>query len=119
MTQWLEIIKIFGTNVTVAGIMGVWIYVLLQEKKNTKESSEKQINELQGRNDLLNDYIKESDKSNLQLLTEMRMLIATLTSNQDKLPAVVKDIISAELSLLKQTVDAIQSSINNRSQGRS
>ncbi len=106
MDQWLEIVKIFGTGVTAGGVMGLWIWNLLKEKT-----------ELQTRNDNLTDYIQQSDKSNLQLLTEMRMLIATLTANQDKLPSAIKELVVAEMALIKQTLDALQTSFNNRSKG--
>lgn len=115
MEGWQEIIKIFSTGVTAAGVMGLWIYNLLEEKKSIKTENTESLKALRSRNDTLTDYIKESDKANLQLLTEMRMLITTLTANQEKLPAAIRDIIKSEVSLIKQTLDAVQSNINRRS----
>jgi hypothetical protein len=104
-TSFGEFIQVFGTGVTAGGVMGVWIWSLLKEKT-----------ELQDRNNKLTDYIQESDKSNLQILTEMRMLIVTLTTGQDRFAPAVQDIISKEIALLKQILDGIQKSIDSRSQ---
>jgi hypothetical protein len=98
-----EFVQVFGTGVTAGSVMGAWIWNLIKEKT-----------ELRDRNDKLSDYIQDSDKSNLQILTEMRMLIVTLTTSQDRFTPAVQDIIAKEVALLKQILDGIQRSIDSR-----
>lgn len=101
---WIELVKIFGSGITAGGVMGLWLWTQHQEKV-------KQTNRIEE----LTSYIQMSDKSTTQLMTEMKLLIATLVSNQDSLPTAIKLMLEP----FEKALERVERNITEKSSSKS
>jgi hypothetical protein len=116
MESWSELVNIFGTA-TATGVLGMWVRSEIQSKKELKDSTDIERVDSLKRNSELTDSVSDSEKATIKLLTEMQMVMASLTGAIDKLPEELRKVLQLELIELKATMKSIKDDLDKRHPG--
>lgn len=98
----MELVDIL-TNLDAPAILGVLGYFLYRSDGKLKDK-EDEIKEL-------NEYIRKSDKDNIQTLSEFGMFLESLIANVDTIKGELAREITYSAEMVKAKVDALKESI--------
>jgi len=100
-----EIISQFGDAALSMTLMGYWVYTLRSDLADAQEKVEK-----------LNEYIRVSDKENIQTLSEFGKFLESLIANVDSIKGELAKEISHSAELVKDKIDNLKLIIESKNE---
>lgn len=103
----IDIISQFGDAALSMALMGYWVYTLRTDLAIEQEKVEK-----------LNDYIRVSDKENIQTLSEFGKFLESLIANVDSIKGELAREISHSAEMVKNKIDNLRTIIESKNESR-
>lgn len=102
-----ELIAQFGDAVLSTALLGYWVVMLRSDLKDEKEKVEK-----------LNEYIRLSDKENIQTLSEFGKFLESLIANVDSIKGELAKEIAHSAETVKNKIDNLRTIIESKNESR-